>query len=124
MSGYFEPLGDVLPSHLVAAMDKALTDATHHGKGREGEPVFLAGVRALLERLVPRDALDEQATLNAQRQRAEFDRHQQELREVSARAQAVVASELMALVRVRALVNVQRRTLPMAALQEALDPQG
>lgn len=122
--GYFDPLGDEVPSYLVAAMDKALTDATHHGKGREGEPVFLAAVRALYSLVVPRKDLDEQAAQYVERQRAEFARHQEELREVTRRAREQVAAELVALARARALLDVRRKTVSMAVLQEALDPQG
>jgi hypothetical protein len=122
--GYFDSLGDEVPSYLVAAMNEALTDATHHGKGVEGEPVFLAGVRALWARAVSRDELGEANERCAQRQRAEFERHQEELQEVTRRAREQVAAELVALARARSLLDVRRKTVPMADLRQALDPQG
>jgi hypothetical protein len=122
--GYFDPLGDEVPSYLVAAMNEALTDATHHGKGIEGEPVFLAGVRALWQRVVPRDEVRAVQQVATERQRAEFARHQQELQEVTRRAREQVAAELVALARARSLLDVRRKTVPMADLRQALDPQG
>jgi len=124
VSGYFDPLGDVLPDWLIAQMNEALTGATFHSKGHEGEPVFLAGVRALVQRVVLRQDAGQREAELVERQRAEFARHQEEMREVTRRAREEVAAELVALARARSLLDVRRKTVRMEDLREALDPQG
>lgn len=125
MSGsYWDPLADVLPEDVRAAMDKALADAIHHGKGRDGEPVLLAGVRALLKHSVLLSEHDRQIGQWARNQRSTEESHRNALDDTHRRSQAYVAEDLRRLEAVRALVNVQRKTLSMADLVAALNPDG
>jgi hypothetical protein len=55
---YWDPLADVLPADVIAAMSRATLDAIHRGTGRPGEPDVLAGVRALIAHTAPRSEID------------------------------------------------------------------
>lgn len=121
MAGYFDQLSDVVPVETIRAMDLAVQRAIHGDGGREGESAVLAGVRALLERCVPRGAHDAEVKRLVQIQRADSQFNQEALARRVDEVRRECAEDLRRLARVRGLLNYQRKTVPMEKLREALD---
>jgi hypothetical protein len=121
MSGYFDPLLDVLPQEVVDAMHRACASATHHGTGRDGEPALIAGVRALVQQAVVRAEHDREIQRLVQVQRADAAAWAEQLRQRVDEAGKQCQEERLRLDRVRALVDFRRKTVRVEDLQEALD---
>ena len=124
MSSYWDPLADVLPQHVLDAMGKACMDATHHGKGREGESALLAGVRGLLKYVELREVADARIA-ESKRQfqvfaKADADKAQR----VSDNLHQQMADEHNTLARVWQLYmdSRGRKTLSREDLHRALSP--
>jgi hypothetical protein len=118
---YWAPLSDVLPADVVDAMSRA----TQPGKpDRPGETGIHTAVRALITHTVPRVEHDARLAEVVRQQRATFETGQQAAREAYERGLAEARADREALARVWALVDRNRKTLQMADLIAALDPDG
>lgn len=121
MSGsYWDSLSDVLPAEVIAAMSKACLAAIHDDAGRADEPALLAGVRALIAEMVPRDEHNALVTQMANFQRHEAQLHQEELSRRVQEVQAAVQADLARLDAVRGLAYTTKKTVPVARLRVAL----
>lgn len=120
MSSYWDPLSDVLPPDVIAAMSKACLAAIHDDAGRADEPTLLAGVRALIAEMLPRHEHDALVTQMANYQRHEAQVHQEELSRRVREVQADVQADLARLDAVRGLAYTTKKTVPVASLRLAL----
>lgn len=121
MAGYFDQLSDVVPAETIKAMDLAVQRAIHGDGGRESESAVLAGVRALLERYVSREAHSAEVARLVQIQRSDSQFNQEALVRRVQEVRRECAEDLRRLARVRGLLDYRRKTLPMEKLREALD---
>lgn len=121
MAGYFDQLGDVVPVGTIRAMNLAVQRAIHGDGGREGESAVLAGVRALLERCVPKEVHDAEVNRLVQIQRADSRFNQETLARRVDEVRRECAEDLRRLARARGLLSYRRKTVPMDKLRSALD---
>lgn len=123
MAGYYDCLADVLPQAVIDAMRTAVEKAIHHGGGRPGEPVAMAGIRALLDHVVLKSVVNERDAKTASGTRALIEAERKAALETVERGKENVQAELSRLAAVWQLVDRRRKTLPMDDLVAALGGQ-
>ncbi len=123
-ASYWDPLADALPQSVRDAMREAEIKAIHHGGGREGESVLMAGIRELLRHVELREVADERIASNRRADEVFRAAAKDEARHVSDTLHRQMADEHNTLVRVWHLYRDHRgrKTIQREALHRVLAP--